>query len=157
MDSADLERQYLSLCREVHPDYFQSSGTIEQRASLGLAAGLNESYTILRDPFHRAEYLLQLEGGPTAAELKEMSKAFLQEMLELRMDIEDIKSSPESPEFLAMAKKLAQRRENLLTQVSLRFGRLTEDPSRDQLLKEVRQLLNATKYVQGLIRDLHGD
>ena len=155
LDAVELERQYLARSREVHPDNFQMGGGLEQRASLELSAALNEAYTTLRDPFRRAEYLLHLEGGPSAAELKEMPAAFLEEMLELRMAIEELKESPDSPEFLAMEKQLAQRREKLLVDFGSRFARTDSD--RKLVLKEGRQILNATKYVQGLIRDLHAD
>jgi molecular chaperone HscB len=157
LDAADIERQYLSRSRAVHPDFFQAGGAAEQRASLELSAALNEAYATLRDPFRRAEHLLQIEGGPTAAEMKEMPAAFLEEMLELRMEIEEIKREPESPAFAAMAKQLAQRRDGLLGEAGARFAKLTDDPARQPLLRGIRQLLNATKYVQGLIRDLHAD
>ena len=157
LDAVELERQYLARSREVHPDNFQMGGSLEQRASLELSASLNEAYAILRDPFRRAEYLLQLEGGPTAADLKEVPAAFLEEMLELRMAIEEIKEQPNGSEFTAMEEQLADRREGLLNEVGLRLARLDETANRPILLKETRQLLNATKYVHGLIRDLHAD
>jgi len=97
LDDAELERHYLARSRELHPDFFQLGGDLERRASLELSAALNDAYAVLRDPFRRAEYLLQLEGGPTAADLKEMPAAFLEEMLELRMEIEEIKERPDSP------------------------------------------------------------
>src|SRR5258708_13361349 len=91
LDAAELEREYLARSREAHPDNFQLGGPLEQRASLEMSAALNEAYATLRDPFRRAEYLLQLEGGPSASEMKEMSAQFLEQMLELRMPIQQIK------------------------------------------------------------------
>lgn len=157
LDEAEVERQYLARSREVHPDFFQAGAAAEQRASLELSAALNEAYATLRDPFRRAEYLLQIEGGPPASRVKEMPAAFLEEMLELRMEIEGLKGDPDSPEFAAMEKQLAERRDRLLADVGARLDRPGAAPDRPKLLKEVRQLLNATKYVQGLLRDLHAD
>jgi molecular chaperone HscB len=152
---AELERQYLARSREVHPDFHQLGGEAEQRASLELSSALNEAYTTLRDPFRRAEYLLRLEGGPSAAELKEMPAAFLEEMLALRMEIEELKEGgPDSPKLTAMERQLVQRREGLLTRAGETFARSPEASSKGAVLKEVRELLNATKYVQGLLRDL---
>jgi len=79
---ADIEGHYLARSRETHPDFHQLAPSSEQRASLELTALLNEAYNTLRDPFKRAEYLLTLEGGPSAAEAREMSPLFLEEMLE---------------------------------------------------------------------------
>ena len=66
VDLAELERQYLARSREVHPDYHQLGSSVEQRASLESSSALNEAYVILRDPFRRAEYLLQLERRPAS-------------------------------------------------------------------------------------------
>jgi molecular chaperone HscB len=155
LDPAELERQYLARSREVHPDVHQLGGEAEQRASLEMSSALNEAYTTLRDPFRRAEYLLQLEGGPSAAELKEMPAAFLEEMLAQRMEIEELKEGgPDSPELTAMERQLVERREGLLKRAGEAFARSPEASSKGAVLKEVRELLNATKYVQGLLRDL---
>ena len=35
------------------------------------SASLNDAYATLKQPFRRAEYLMELEGGPSAAEHKE--------------------------------------------------------------------------------------
>src|SRR5438874_10466984 len=86
LDPAALERNYLAASREVHPDF-----TGNDPASLQMAAALNEAYATLRDPFRRAEYLLTVEGGPSAGEVKQMPAEFLEEMLELRMRIEEVK------------------------------------------------------------------
>lgn len=157
LNAADLERHYLARSREAHPDYFQQQGALEQRGSMEWSASLNEAYTTLRDPFRRAEYLLQLENGPSAAEEKEMPAAFLEEMLELRMSIEEIKDAPESAEFEAMAGQLRERRESLLRDVGQRLDQQETGGVGPADLRQIRQLLNATKFVQGLIRDLHAD
>ena len=153
LDATEIDRQYLARSREAHPDYFQMGGDLEQRASMEVSAALNEASAVLRDPFRRAEHLLQLQGGPSASELKDIPIAFLEEMLELRMAIEEIKASgPDSPAYLTMEKDLANRRQKLLNEVGGSFEK--GDPG---CMKEIRLLLNAVKYVQGLLRDLHAD
>src|SRR5437762_3282149 len=140
LDAPALEREYLARSRQLHPDYHQLGGTAEQAASVELTAALNEAYTTLKDTFRRAEYLLKLEGGPSASELKDMPAEFLEEMLELRMEIAEL--TPESPDALAMEKRLVERRDELLRRV----GALLESSSPTRLT-ESRRLLNATKYV----------
>ncbi len=155
IEKAELERQYLARSRAVHPDFFQAAGDLEQRASLDSSAGLNEAYSALSDPFRRADYLLQLEGGPTAAEMKSMPAVFLEEMLELRMEIEEIKQERDTDRFEDLAKRLAAQQSGLLAEIEKQYK--SEMSDRQSRLREIRQLLNATKYVQGLIRDLHAD
>src|SRR5207247_4503444 len=97
LDQAEIERQYLARSRALHPDFHQLGSSGEQSASLELTARLNEAYTVLRDPFKRAEYLMSLEGGPSAGELKEMPAEFLEEVLELRMAMAEFLGEPDSP------------------------------------------------------------
>src|SRR5436305_13869091 len=140
LDTAALEREYLARSRTLHPDYHQLTSTAEQAASVELTAALNEAYSTLKDPFRRAEYLLKLDGGPTASEMKEIPAAFLEEMLELRMEIAEL--TPDSPEAVAMEKRLVDRRGEMLNRV----GELLEGSSPSRLI-ESRRLLNATKYI----------
>ena len=144
LNASDLEQAYLTRSRAIHPDFHQLEGGSQQVASVEASAALNEAYTTLRDPFKRADYLLQLQGGPTASELKDMPASFLNEMLELRMEIAELK--PETPQALAMEQQLTARREKLLDQVGQALGKSD--------WAEARRLLNATKYVQNLLRDL---
>jgi molecular chaperone HscB len=160
---AEVEANYLARSRELHPDFHQLGTAQEQRLSLELSAALNEAYATLRDPFRRAEYLLGLEGGPSAAEHKEMSPAFLEEMLELRTEIEELREAGQaaSPARAAMEGQLVRRRDRLLNDIAGQFAWLEAlsdgaGPRKEVLLR-VRELLNAARYVQGLLRDLRAD
>ncbi len=163
LDPEEVERNYLARSRELHPDFHGLASASEQRVSMEMTAALNEAYATLREPFRRAEYLLSLEGGPSAAEHKEMDPAFLEEMLELRMEIEELRetSPPGSSGRTAMERQLEARRGRLMTDVAERFAGLEslppEDTRRGALRVQVRQLLNSTKYIQGLLRDLRAD
>src|SRR3954468_17799076 len=83
----ELERNYLARSRDVHPDFAGESAMEE-------SSRLNEAYATLRDPFRRAEYLLQLLGGPRAAEVSAAPPEFLEEMMELRERVEEVTSDP---------------------------------------------------------------
>ena len=162
LSPADVERNYLARSREVHPDFHQAESAGAERAGTELSALLNEAYATLRDPFRRAEYLLQLEGGPTAAEQKEMAPAFLMEMLELRERIEEVRAAGAgSGDAAGLQQELTDRRAALMGEVADQFARYEALPAGDAaragLLARVRQLLNATRYVQNLLRDLEAD
>jgi len=163
VDPAEVERGYLARSRALHPDFHGQTTDAEQRASLEMTAALNESYAVLRDPFRRAEYLLSLSGGPSAAEFKEMAPAFLEEMLDLRLEIEELRQAggADSPGRLEMEARLTRRNIALLDDLSRHFVRLAklgpDDAQRRSVLLDVRRTLNAAKYIQGLLRDLRAD
>jgi molecular chaperone HscB len=162
VDAAEIERNYLARNRETHPDFHQQSSTAQQRVSMDMTAALNEAYASLKQPFRRAEYLLSLHGGPTAAEFKQMEPAFLEEMLELRMEIEELRhGAADSPARTVMEQQLRQRNELLAKDIGRRFAEFEALPANDSrrkgVLIQVRQLLNAAKYIQGLLRDLRAD
>jgi len=163
VDLAELERGYLARSRETHPDFHQQASAAQQRASMESSASLNEAYATLKHPFRRAEYLLALEGGPSAAEHKEMSPAFLEEMLDLRMEIEELREAgdPDSERWRAMERELTRRGDTLVGDLSRRFAHYEnlalDDSARHGVLVQVRQVLNAAKYIQGLLRDLRAE
>lgn len=161
VDAGDLERQYLARSRAVHPDYHAAASTADLAASTDVSAALNEAYTTLRDPFTRAEHLLALEGGPSAAEQKQMAPAFLAEMLEAREKLEEVRSASNTcaAGVAELGDEFAERYDGLLAAVGKSFAELESLPSDDAkragVLTGIRSNLNAAKYVRGLIRDLN--
>jgi molecular chaperone HscB len=157
LDPAELERQYLARSRAIHPDYHLGGAAANLAASLELSAALNEAYTTLRDPFSRADYLLALEGGPTAAEQKQMPPAFLAEMLEAREQIEEARTANNActSRIAELQHEFTTRYDGLIADIGDRFGKLAAYPDRQKALANIRSLLNAAKYVRGLIRDLN--
>jgi molecular chaperone HscB len=155
IDAAELERHYLARSRAVHPDYHAGGPTADLAASLELSAALNEAYSTLRDPFSRAEYLLTLEGGPSAADQKQMPPAFLAEMLEAREQVEEAKAGNNACEsrLAELLSEFQSRYDELLATVGEHFGQPGAD--RTKWLGEIRSQLNAAKYLRGLIRDLN--
>jgi molecular chaperone HscB len=144
---AEIEKQYLARSRELHPDFHTQASSAEQQASLELSSSLNEAYWILKDPFRRGDYLLQLLGGPPPGSLKEVPQAFLMEMLDLREEIETVKVSKSENAFQKMESELESRRDALFQQIAKQFAANGE-------LKKIRETLNAAKYLVNLLRDL---
>lgn len=155
----ELERAYLARSRAVHPDYHLDGATADRDASLELSALLNEAHATLRDPFARAEYLLALSGGPTAAEQKQVPPAFLAEMLDAREEVEAARGNDARTRALESA--FGSRFDTLMAEVASHFAQLEAVPKGDagraNLLAKVRACLNAAKYVRGLMRDLNAD
>ena len=87
-----------------------------------------------------------------------MPPAFLAEMLEARERIEDARNANNAcaSRLAELQEEFASQYDALLGEVAERFAKL-DDTHRAKLLIEIRALLNAAKYVRGLIRDLNAD
>jgi molecular chaperone HscB len=159
INAGELEAAYLARSRAVHPDYHASGSASELTASMELSAAINDAYTTLKDSFARAEYLLKIEGGPSAAEHKQIPQAFLAEMLEAREQVEEARGNERR--VAALDADFRARYDALMDEVAGRFKDLENhertDPRRVEVLVQIRLLLNAAKYVRGLLRDLHAD
>lgn len=159
LDLGELERAYLSWSRELHPDFFQLRPEADRQLSLSLSASLNDAYRTLKDPIRRAEYLLQLRGGPTASQERSMPEGFLEDVLELRMEIEEIKQAGEerTADRRKLEERLHQERASAMEEVAALFGALesSEESGAPEKLLEIRRRLNTVKYLDGLLRDLN--
>ena len=177
IDPADLEKRFYELSRTFHPDFFQTKTDSEQAISLGNSALLNTAYRTLKDPVHRAEYLLRLEAG-SAKDIRNSPPADLfEEILALQDDLEEFRaasSTESSPETLEpLRNKLAADRDTLEQRQRDMERRLFEifeawDTLQDQceapnadsrkkretLLKDMREILSNRTYVRNIVDDL---
>jgi len=159
IDDNALERAYLALSRTIHPDYHLTGTEAELSASLELSAALNDAYNTLRDSFARADYLVNLEGGPASSDHKQLPQNFLAEMLEAREEVEQARGFP--AKITKLDEDFSQRYSAIFDQVGKVFERYEslspEDKQRVNLRVQLRGLLNAAKFIRGLLRDLHAD
>ena len=155
---AELERRYLAWSRELHPDFYQTKSAEEQAMSLKLSAALNDAYATLKDPVRRAEYLLYLFEGPTAAEHRAMPEGFLEEILDLRMEIQEAKEEGrlEDPSVQELRNRLRSERNQEIAQIAKMFHQIesSSEPPDTSILATIREQLNTVKYRDGLLRDL---
>jgi molecular chaperone HscB len=145
IDADELERAYLARSRDAHPDFHAGSEEAEIAA-----AEINRAYGILKDPYRRAEALLQRLGGPAPGDSKEIPAPFLMEMLELRERIE----LADAVERDAIERELVQRESDLFATVAKLLERCEPLPADPILLSGIRKELNGAKYLRGLLRDL---
>ena len=146
LDLSELERAYLAASLATHPDFYTEASSAEQQASDRVTAAINEAYSTLKDPYRRAEYLLALDGGPSAAEVKDIPPMFLLEMMELREQIE-VASDTQKQSIEA---DVQARNAALFRDLRTQFDAVPVP----QLA--IRKQLNCAKYLRSLLRDLRG-
>ena len=58
----DLDQAYFALQRHLHPDRFAGKSAKEKSLSQQQATAINDAYETLKEPLHRADYLVHLKG-----------------------------------------------------------------------------------------------
>jgi molecular chaperone HscB len=145
VDLRDLERRYLALCSEVHPD---RAGPDAQPQAIQATSRLNESYRVLRDVVSRAEYLLLLQGGVPAEQDHSLPEGFLQLVLELREELDAAKERDDRARVDSLMRSITMQRDQLLA--SIRQGFL--EPPTAPGLRDIRRDLNAIRYLSRLLQ-----
>jgi molecular chaperone HscB len=87
LDGRTLERRYLELSRECHPDHNRAANAADCAAVLQRSAEINDAWRLLRDPWQRARALLQTRDATALDRTKKLSPTFLGEALELAEEV----------------------------------------------------------------------
>jgi len=175
LDLPALETEFHRLSRKVHPDRFARAGENEREWSLADTALLNDAYRTLKEPIHRTEYLLKLEGAEIGEEhagkdrkgQKDPSRVpadLLEEVFELNMQLEEMRMARkmgETDPALQADLELAKKKfEGLLGDVDndLRAQWRVWDEG-DAAVRMAAQttmvaLLDRRRYLSNLVRDV---
>jgi len=93
LDTNKLSQHYRELQKEVHPDKFVSTGEQQSRMAVQLTSLVNQAFDTLKSSVSRAQYLLKLAGLDIDHEQDTtMDPMFLMEQMELREEIENVRS-----------------------------------------------------------------
>jgi molecular chaperone HscB len=144
----EIEANYFRLSREVHPDFHSGTSAESQAQVLDASSKLNQAFRVLRNPFTRAEYLLELLAGNQPIENKNIPQSLLMEMMEFREQIEEANQNRDEEARTSLSDQLSIRYNLILAGI----GKLFEKDNPD--LQALRLELNSAKYLQSMMRDL---
>jgi curved DNA-binding protein CbpA len=139
---AAIERAYLSRAATLHPD---ASDPAEAAEAARRMAALNDARKTLKDPELRARALLAARGMDEPGD-QSLPEGFLEEMLEVRMEIEGAVSSGDEGERARWVAWAEERRRGHIERTRAHFERTDA--------AAVRTELNAWRYIERLIEQL---
>jgi len=184
IDLANLEKEFYTLSRKLHPDLYSVADPREQEWSLEQSSQLNDAYRTLKDPIKRTQYLLRLEG----VELEEQSKTatdearatgavkkqvvppdLLEEVFDLNMQLEELrlqkKSGEDDPALLEeigrQKLELEEKLEGLFDELKGLWAQWDQaiDAGNEEDRRKIRDrmvdLLNRRNYIRNLVRDVN--
>jgi molecular chaperone HscB len=171
IDPRVLEPVFHALSRRFHPDRYRLGSPRERMIALENSAVLNQAYRTLREPFDRANYLLQLEQGRETETKAAVPQELFEEILEVQELLGEIKLA-EAGERAALRPKLEEKRRRLQEEQDSRAARITEGlfPQWDALqegprpsppgqsaplLAELRRLLDERAYLRRVLNSLN--
>jgi len=149
IDLDALAQRYRELQRAVHPDKFASGTDQERRIAVQRTAQVNEAYDTLKQPLHRARYLLQLNGININDETDTtVDMEFLMEQMEMREKLAEIKTKDDPEGALFDLSQVIQKHSNVIVD-ALRTQFASISPENLELAREsVRKLQFMTKLQQ---------
>lgn len=117
LDIAQLSVLYREMQKEIHPDRFVSAGEQQSRLAVQTTSLVNQAFDTLKSPVSRAHYLLKLAGLDIDHEQDTtMDPMFLMEQMELREEIEAVRSK--SDPLDAIDRLMKQVKSNLASVMS---------------------------------------
>jgi molecular chaperone HscB len=141
IDESLLRGRYLELSREIHPDAGGGDAT-------KLIARVNEAHRVLTDPVLRAEYLLELRGGPSAAQRRNVSQDVLTWTLLAREELADASAAGDSAQVARIRAEIEARYDQAMREIAAASRVLSDDPASHTAL---RDQLNTVRYFQRLL------
>jgi molecular chaperone HscB len=153
VDIPSLERQFRELSLRLHPDRFAQADARERRLSLEQSTALNEAYKTLKDPSRRAFYLLKLHGVDLDREdsgaQRDMPPEFLEEVMELREELEGAMHSKDLTRAQAMAVDVTARQREALHEAANALRALKQQPPDSD---EEHALVKKASHAMGRVR-----
>lgn len=133
-----------------HPD--RITDPIAQADAVREVARLNQAWAVIENEELRANHLLERMGGPSASEDRSLPPAFLQQMLEVREDMEQALASADPQQRARVEAWASSERARLRSSVAdlfIRFG------GGEDLGGEIRLQLNEWRYIERMIEQLN--
>jgi len=164
VDAADLERRYLALQKETHPDRFAKALPRERMEAVVRNTELNDAYKILKNDIKRAEYILKLEGVDIGEEKPQSTTGatkqlvvdpkLLMEIMELREALADARSDGDDGKVAELTKDVQGRRAAAM--MSVDEGFTAYETGNKKVLDAIARALVSLRYYGRFMDEVEG-
>ncbi len=151
----EVRQKFLALNRHAHPDFHGEESAEVQGLSLRMSANINDAYRVLSDSATRANYLLEVLGGPSLTSDKTVPDGFLNTMMMMQEEIADADADADGAELSGIRDVLQTQHDGLMARIRGLFEAHQEsvdcEAVRTELLGQIRRQRNAVSYVKKLL------
>jgi molecular chaperone HscB len=153
IDRHQLEAAFLRRSAAMHPDRFPDP--LRQAEAEEASAKLNDARALLLDDERRANELLRLLGGPAKDQDNSLPNGFLVDMMDVRQDMEQALASGDPRERERLERWALDQRAAYRDGVAALFEQVPLDAgARRSVLSQIRQQLNAWRYIERMIEQI---
>jgi len=158
VDLLQLQKRYMELQKQVHPDKFANGSDQEKRESMQYTSWINEAQTTLKDPVLRASYLLKLKGVDFSLENETtMDAAFLMSQLEMREKMEHVKQQDDPLVALESIEKEIKNANDQMMQGFAESYQADKFDDAREWIRKLQFLKKAKNEVNTLIADVEDE
>ena len=164
VDAAELERRYLALQKETHPDRFAKALPRERMEAVVRNTELNDAYKILKNDIKRAEYILKLEGVDIGEEKPQSTTGatkqlvvdpkLLMEIMELREALAEARSDGDDGKVAELTKDVQGRRATAMKSVDEGFS--AYETGNKKVLDAIARALVSLRYYGRFMDEVEG-
>jgi molecular chaperone HscB len=164
VDAADLERRYLALQKETHPDRFAKALPRERMEAVVRNTELNDAYKVLKNDIKRAEYILKLEGVDIGEEKPQSTTGatkqlvvdpkLLMEIMELREALADARGDGDDGKVVELTKDVQGRHAAAMKSVDEGFT--AYEAGNKKVLDAIARALVSLRYYGRFMDEVEG-
>ncbi len=155
LDLTELERRYLALSRELHPDRHAMGSPRERLVAVQRTTDLNLAYKVLRSEFLRAEHLLRRRGIEVAgddATRQTVDGGLLMEIMELREALGDARAAKSDAQCTAVRDDVQARSDRSWHAIRSAFATLADGD--EAALAAIAAQLTALRYYRRILEEI---
>ncbi len=158
IDNTELQKRFLKLQSQVHPDRFTHAPPTEQRVALQWATHVNEAFHILKNPVTRAAYWCELQGQAVHTKKNTaMPPQFLMRQMQWYETLEELSENPQKNQqaLKNLYQEIQWVEKNLLAQLSVCIDTNHNTVTALELTKELMFIEQFQKNVKSAIAKIH--
>lgn len=160
VDIKSLEKKFYELSKKLHPDYYQQATSQEKQIALEKSSILNHAYEVVKDPWLRAGYMLDIENISRKNLNQKTPPELLAEMFEIQEHVDTMKKAKQSQvsgaelksieqDLNASLEMVAEKISNVESRLQNVFKEWDKNASTHQnLAVEIQKLIHERKYLE---------
>jgi molecular chaperone HscB len=158
LDLTELQKRFLKLQSQVHPDRFAHGSAAEQRVALQWATRVNEAFQTLKNPVTRAAYWCELQGQAIdTAKNTSMSTQFLMQQMQWHENLEALNENPcQNKHALShLHQEIQDVEKNILAQINVCIDDHNDAIKAAELTKQLMFIHQFQKNVKSALAKTH--